>query len=394
LILLLWWCTKASGQQVLTLEEAVNKGIQSSAIYKASSLKVEQSISLQKTAFNLPNPDLVMESPTGDFYAVGILQPFEFPTVYFKQNQVQKQQTLLSVKQKNITENEVRRFIKLLYSNLQFSEALYKQLKIQDSLYANIRQSAERQFGAGLIDHLAKSFAISQSGEIHNLFVQAQTDYDVTMNQLKIYTGINENILISPLQKMIPASEVLALLPQTWEDSSYLRVNPSMQYWLQAQQVSYKSLSLQRNRALPGLVLGYLNQGPRETVPSLKFRVGVRIPLWFGQYQGSINAAKTEIKISEQNTNAQKQQLSAGMKQALGDYSKFLRSLEYYEQTGLRQADDIINTAMRFFQSGQTDYINYLRSTNDAYLVKIRYLETLRNYNQAVINLYFLTGTN
>ncbi|MBA4146250.1 MAG: hypothetical protein C0523_10830, partial [Cytophaga sp.] len=61
---------------------------------------------------------------------------------------------------------------------------------------------------------------------------------------------------------------------------------------------------------------------------------------------------------------------------------------------GLKQTDEIITTAKRFFESGQTDYINYLRNTNDAYLIKIRYLAALQNYNQAIINLYYLTGAN
>lgn len=393
LVSLFWW-TGVSGQNILTLEEAVSLGVKNSAAYKASALLVEQSTSLQKTAFNLPNPDLIAESPTGDFYAIGILQPLEFPTVYFNQGKVLKQSTLASMKQKTLTETEVRRLIKSLYLNLQFTQAFSEQLKVQDSLYESISKSAVRQFDAGVIDNLAKTFALSQYGEIHNQFIQAQTDNNVALNQLKSYTGISENITATPYERFIPSADVLQLLPQKATDSAYIYSSPSIQYLRELKGVSKKSLSLQKSRAMPGLVVGFLNQGPRETATTYKFRVGVRLPLWFWQYRGNISAAKAEVRISDQNIAAGKQQLSANMQQAVGDYTKFVRSVDYYENTGIQRANDVINTALRFFQSGQTDYINYLRSTNDAYAIKLRYLETLRSYNQSIINLYYLTGTN
>jgi outer membrane protein TolC len=58
----------------------------------------------------------------------------------------------------------------------------------------------------------------------------------------------------------------------------------------------------------------------------------------------------------------------------------------------LQQANDIINTARRFFESGQTDYINFLRTTNDAYQIRLRYVETLRSYNQSVLTINYLKG--
>lgn len=67
-------------------------------------------------------------------------------------------------------------------------------------------------------------------------------------------------------------------------------------------------------------------------------------------------------------------------------------SLDYYETTGLRQPDDLISTARRLFQAGQTDYISYLRTTNDAYTIRLRYLDALRSYNQSLLTINYLTG--
>jgi outer membrane protein, heavy metal efflux system len=143
---------------------------------------------------------------------------------------------------------------------------------------------------------------------------------------------------------------------------------------------------------LPGLVLGYLNQGPPETETFYKFRVGIRAPIWFWQYSGNIKAARTGVAIAEQQAKAQQQFITTEMELAVGNIQKYDESLKYYESVGLKRTEDIISTAKRFFESGQTDYINYLRNTNEAYLIKSRYLETLRNYNLSIITFNYLTG--
>jgi cobalt-zinc-cadmium efflux system outer membrane protein len=87
-------------QQILTEQAALDSAMKHSPLLKSAELQVKQSNYLRKTAFNLANPDVIAESPTGEFYAVGILQSIEFPTVYIKQGQLLKQQFLLSEKGK------------------------------------------------------------------------------------------------------------------------------------------------------------------------------------------------------------------------------------------------------------------------------------------------------
>ena len=58
-----------------------------------------------------------------------------------------------------------------------------------------------------------------------------------------------------------------------------------------------------------------------------------------------------------------------------------------------KKANEIITTAKRFFASGENDYINYLRNINDAYSIQLKYLEAIRNYNQSILSIKYLTGT-
>ncbi len=143
---------------------------------------------------------------------------------------------------------------------------------------------------------------------------------------------------------------------------------------------------------MPGLALGYFNQGERNTPIGNRFRIGFTVPLWFGQYKGNINAAMTELEINKQKINGFQQQLSVQLLQANNELAIYTESLQYYKNSGIPKANEIINTAKRFFESGENDYINYLRNINDAYSIQLKYLEAIRNYSQALLSINYLTG--
>lgn len=382
-------CAGAFAQRTLTEPEAVALALRNSASFNASALQTRQSREQQRSAFSLLNPDVVAESPTGEFYAVGVLQTFDFPTVYGSQVRLARQQTRLAERQQAISENEVRRTARTLYLTLQYSQSLLAQLRLQDGLYNQLRLSATRQFEAGQIDYLAKTFAETQYGELHNQLIQTAADYRIAARQLGALTGRTDSIAVTDLQR---ATSPSGLVAGSAPDTGFFAGNTTLGYLEQSQQVSRNLLKLERNRILPGLVAGYLNQGPRETPTRYRFRFGITLPVYFWQYGSRIRAAKTGVEIARQETAARKQSLTADMTQAQGDVFKFSQSLQYYESTGLQKADEIISSARRFFESGQNDYAVFLRYTNDAYAIKVRYLETLRGYNQALIDINYLNG--
>jgi outer membrane protein TolC len=174
-------------------------------------------------------------------------------------------------------------------------------------------------------------------------------------------------------------------------DSTSLAAMPQLQYWMQQQTIARKTLALERNRILPGFVIGYAYD--REFLPAEhRFRAGITLPLWFWQYQGNLKAAKIGVKVSEEQMLAQQQSVNSELSRTKGEVTKYLQALDYFTSTGLKQTDDIISSSQRFFESGETDYISNLRNINDAYGIKLRYLESLRGYNEAVIQLNYLTG--
>jgi len=363
------------------VEEAVNKALLQNKKLSASDLTISKRKQLVKTGFNLPNPEVFVESPTGKFYTGSITQSIEFPTVYLKQKQIRKQEVSIAEKEKALTTLEVKYQIIALYQNAQFADTLQKQLFLLDSIYAGISKTAKRQFEAGQIDFLQKTLSESEYQEVHNQYLQSSISLQSVLRQLQFRMGLAENIRTTPLNSVeLIASDTISMNPpafQILEENKYL---------------TRKNLALQRNKALPGLAFGYFNQGERTTATEQRFRFGFTIPLWFWQYRGNIQAAKSDLKIAEMNAESYQQELAVELMDARKELEINNQNLRYFQSKGAQMAEEIINAASRLFAAGETDYSIYLRTINNAYSMKIKHLEAIRNYNQSILKTNFLTG--
>ncbi len=373
-------------QQPLSEADAIALVLANSPAIRASDLSIRQNQQLLKGVYTIPNLDVFTDSPTGSFYTIGVNQSFQLPTVYKRQYQLQNQQIGLAQVEKRITENDIRFRVRNLYLALQYAEAVRQQYGRQDSVYTQLSTIAGRQFVAGQIDYLSKTFTESQAGEVRNQLVQAQTDVQSLTRQLQRLFGRTEPIRVVALQR----NQTDAVL--TVADSVALGQNPTLAFLHQTEIIGQQQIGLERARSLPGLLVGYYNQGPKETTTQLRFRFGLTLPVWFGQYRSRTAAAQTGLHLAQQRTAAQVQTLSVDLQQAQGDFLKFRQALAFYETTGLKQADDLINTARRLVDNGQTDFVSFLRTTNDAYAIRQRYLDALRNYNQSILTITYLTG--
>lgn len=373
-------------QKTFSETEVVTLVLANSAAIRAADLSIRQNQQLLKGAYTIPNLDVFTDSPTGGFYTLGINQSFQLPTVYKRQYQLQNQQIGLAQTEKRITENDIRFRVRTLYLALQYAQAVGRQYQLQDSVYDQLRLTAGRQFAAGQIDYLSKTFTESQASEIRNQLGQAKADVQTISRQLQRLFGRPEPIQAIALGRNESTSALTAI------DSASLGQNPSLAFFRQTELISQQQIGLERARSLPGILVGYYNQGPKETTTQLRFRFGLTLPIWLGQYRSRTAAAQTGLQLARQRTAGQAQTLSVDLQQAQGDFAKYQTSLDYYETTGLRQADDIINTARRLFQSGQNDYVSFLRTINDAYAIRLRYVDALRNYNQSLLTITYLTG--
>jgi outer membrane protein TolC len=371
-----------SGLAQTTPDAAIRAALQNHPLVKAAAFDVQAKKYAEKSALNLPNPELNAESPTGQFYAVGVLQSFEFPTVYARQKQVAKAETALAQAGQRISENGLRYTVRTMYLDAQVADYQSRQWKTRDSLYQAITVAAARQFEAGEIDFLQKTLVENEAGKVARERFAAEQLLMTMTGQLKIMTGLADLGTLLPLR---PDTTSLGV-------SSGLGANPAVLYEQQAVQVAEKQVALAKSKALPNFSIGYMNQGERETPIDYRFRASIGLPLWVGQYRAGVNTAKAESQAAVARAAAQSQAVALQLQRTDLEALTALGFVRYYEQEALPRSRALISAVLRMRDAGQTDYVTFLKTLDEAFAIQREYAVQIQAFETARIQHLYLAG--
>ncbi len=372
----------AFSQKTIPPDEAVAAALKNHPSLHAAAYDVQAKRYAEKIALKLPNPELNAESPTGEFYAVGVSQSFEFPTVYARQKRVAKAETGLAQAGQRVSENDLRYSVRLLYLEVQVAEFQNRQWVERDSLYSAIDAAAVRQFAAGEIDFLQKILAENEAGKVHQERLAAEQTFAMLRQQLATLTGL------------LGLGSLLPLMPDTvgLVSENKLAANPGIAYEQQAAQVAERQVALAKSRALPNFSLGYLNQGPRSTPIDYRFRASVGIPLWAGQYRAGRQAAEAASQAAQSRAESQSQVIALELQRAQSDQQIALADVQYHEREALPRSRALIAAATRMREAGQVDYVTFLRTLEGAYAIQRDYTGQVNALNSARIRVLYLLG--
>lgn len=368
-----------------TPESAVQAALQNHPLSRAAAFDVQARKYAEKMALNLPNPEVNAESPTGEFYTVGVLQSFEFPTVYTRQKRVAKAETALAQAGQLLSQNDLRYTVRALYLEAQAAEYQARQWAGRDSVYQQISATAARQFAGGEIDFLQKTLAENEAGTVDQERFAAEQTATALRQQLAMLTGLTNLGNLSPL-----APDTLGLFGQLSQGNA--AGNPAVAYEQQAAQVAEQQISLAKSRALPNFSLGYLNQGVRSTPIDYRFRASVGIPVWVGQYRAGVKSAEAEGLAALARAEAQGQAVALELARTRTQAVTALNLLHYYEREALPRSRVLIATALRLREAGQTDYGTFLRTLDQAYSIQRDYATQMQAFEIARIQMLYLSG--
>jgi outer membrane protein TolC len=71
------------------------------------------------------------------------------------------------------------------------------------------------------------------------------------------------------------------------------------------------------------------------------------------------------------------------------ELNNYFKKLQYYSQVGLGQADQLLEINRAKFENEDIDYTEYTQKADEAFQIRLDYIETLNNYNQTAIQLEF-----
>lgn len=398
---LLW---QASTAQIIKvpLDRAVQQSLQNNRLVQSARYDVQSQQSFKRTA-----SDIGKLSVTGLFgqynsFAkadnnISVSQSIPFPTVFGARSALGAANIKSSELMLAARENELAYQVKSTWYQLAYLHELNKWYARQDSLFGEFAEASAIRERTGETNLLEKVTAESRHLQAQTLLRQNEAD-------IAIYRKRLQTLLNSATEPDVDLSE-LAPRPIPVADSVAVLNNPQLEFYRQQITVAEKVKSVERNLLAPDLTVGYFNQtligiplAENSTALASKrdrfqgFQIGVSIPLWFRPQTARIKTAEYN-RLSSQSRYQQEQRNYKGELTALTqEVSKLSNSLNYYTSSGLPQAELILKQSNLAFRGGEIGYVEFIQALNTAAGLRAGYLETLNNYNQAVINLEYILG--
>ena len=387
-----------SAQTPITLQAAIDTAMVNNLLVKNERLKAEYQKTLIKSSANVQPTNVGFEyGQINSNYLdnrFSISQGFNFPTVYTHQKSMMKEEWRSSVLNVAVKELELKRQVSQVYYVLVYLEQKKKLLQQNDSLFAQFLNRANLRFAAGETNVLEKASAETQRGQI--TMQLNQLNADLRLLQLQFQLLLNTETELVPLSRDEKAEHIAVA------DTSFAGRHPRIQLLEQQMLMALRNTQLEKSRLMPNVTLGYNNMtlignGADNIVydRSSRFQsgqIGLGIPLFYGSQKSKINAAKNFQQLSESNYLIGKQQLDNEYQQAIAQYENLSRSVAYYEQTALNNANLITDTANKQFANGDINYLEWAILINQATTIRSEYLNTLNSLNESVVHInYFVT---
>ena len=378
----------AQEQPSQNLNELIPLAIENNMGLKAGQLKVDQSEALIGSAFNFNKTHVYYEYDQNNLAVndipikvFGVQQDFRFPTVYFSEKRVNKTKSELVKSGFDIQMKALERMVTTGYYEYQIAKEKVRVYTVLDSLYADFSNMAARRFELGETNYLEKITAASKQRQIELNYKQAVQEVSTTYSNLLKTVQVEDSLLIQEeLNLKIDLNTIVV-------DNT-----PEIAYYENNKAVLAAENSFEKQQLLPDISASYF-QGSNDQLDDnlYGYQLGLRIPLLFSGQASRIKASKFAKQMASAESEEYKIQLSAKHRILLEQLSQLQKSLDYYENEGASLSDEIIKTAQISFKNGEIDFYQYIQSLESAYQIKLGYLEKLKEYNQTVIDINFLT---
>jgi cobalt-zinc-cadmium resistance protein CzcA len=388
----------SNAQQTINLKTAIDTALKNNLQLRTEKQRSEYQQKLIKTATNIPLTNVLGEyGQINSIYAdnrFGVSQSFNFPTVYVKQKNLLTEEWKTAVLGVSMKEAELKKAVTQLFYMLLYLREKEKLLLKSDTIYAGFLKKTELRFAKGESNILEKTTAEMQRGNIELQLKQVQ--------QEKESVGLQFQLLLNTQVSYKPEELNFKITNYSAADSNLISDHPLLKLMQQQKQISIANTQLEKSKLLPDINVGYYNMTMRGTGSdnviyngSSRFQsaqVGVGIPLFFGAQKARISASKMYQHIAESNYLQQKQVIDKQYQSAYSQYQNYVKTVIYFEQTALKNATLINETANKQFVDGDINYLDWVMLTNQAINIKSNYIDAIKALNESIIQLNYLTS--
>ncbi len=322
-----------------------------------------------------------------------ISQTFAFPSVYSSQKKLSEEEWRTAVLNASLQEKEIVKMVTQLYYRILYLREKQQLLLHADSIYDAFLQKATLRLAKGEANILEKNMAELQKGSIR---VQART-----FKEEEDLLLISFQLLLNGNADFYPQASSLKMMGPVLQDSSLISKHPSLLLLEQQKNTALAATKVEKTKLLPDITLGYSNTSIRGTgADNLVYGAGNRfsaaslglaLPIFASAQKAKIKAAQSYEQLAGNQYLQQKDLLRANFRSAIAQYQSCADNLHEYEEKLLPAIHQSEQTVTKQLFIGEINYLEWTMLTNQSINTRNNYLDLIRNYNEAVISLQYLS---
>ncbi|WP_031301697.1 CusA/CzcA family heavy metal efflux RND transporter [Sphingobacterium paucimobilis] len=380
----------AQAQSRVSVDNLIDSAMKNNLQYKinqsevdAAGYTVKTAVDIAKFGVSVLNDEMQPSNTTGR-PQIGLSQDIAWPGLYSARKKYFTEQLKYAELNKELLTATIKRDIRLAYFQLwylQDKQTLFNQL---DSIYDNLFKATDLRVRTGDVAMLDRIAAEAKLNELRAQIEQNKKEMIVQQQQLMLLTNRNEWMLpvVDPMQKV--KMELLG-------DNV---MHPIVALQQQNVAIAESNVSVQRNSNMPDFSGSFSSQrflGKKDPVTG--FSIGASFPLFgLAAAKNKIRAAQAEVKTQEGLLAYNKQLLQTDRATALADMEKNNALLQFYEKSGLRQADEIIKAATLSYNTGEIGFAELSQFLGQAITIRQNHLDVLNLYNKSAIEINYLNN--
>ena len=376
---------KVSAQIPVTLDEAYSKAIVNNLDVRGAELRVNFQDRLKKSAVILDPLNIssdIGQIDTKDMdYEFSVSQTFRLPSFYKRQKQVLREEWQNSLVSVNLQKWQIKKELGLIFNNLNYLDKKKYLLEKMDSIYTQYFNRAELRLKKGETNLLEKATAENLKSQINIQLFNIKKDKEIVLQQL--------NLLINSKEYYTNKKEDFFVEKINFSE------NDINNHWIiqqleQQKNIEQARLGVEKSKLQPYFSLGYNNIAKRETGELMRLHnisVGFNIPIFNLGQKAIIEGQKVNQLIAENNKQVGMRELKKQFVELNGNYKKLKSQVDYYQQKGLKNSEEIIKTANYQFYRGEINFLDWSILVNQALDIQNLYIDKVKELNDNTIEL-------
>jgi len=208
----------------------------------------------------------------------------------------------------------------------------------------------------------------------------------MTVQQQQLMMLLNQNEWLLPVAEPLNKVEVELL-----ENSTS---HPVLALQEQNVNIASSNIKVQQNTNKPDFSGRFFSQrvwGAKD--PFTGFSVMASFPLFgTGAYRNKVRVAVAEKEVQEKALSYQTQLFQTQRASAITEIEKNYTLLNFYETSGLKQAEEIISAASLSYRTGEISFADLGQFLNQAIGIRQNYLDVMNQYNQSAIQFNYFNN--